>query len=41
MDPQWASAVKKAKKKLGMPGYQIIKGDLLKEVQRIYCASSK
>jgi len=32
------SAVKKAKKKLGAPEYQIIKGQVLKEAQRIYCA---
>ena len=39
MDPAWVSAVKKAKKKLGVTEYQIIKGPVLKEAQRIYCAS--
>jgi hypothetical protein len=41
MDPAWSTAVKRAKKKLGSNEYQIIKGPLLKEAQRIYCALKK
>ena len=35
----WIASVQKAKKKLGTPKFQIIKGSVLKEAQRIYCAS--
>ena len=38
MDPKWHAAVQKAKKKLGHPEFQIIKGSVLKEAQKIYCA---
>jgi hypothetical protein len=39
MDPAWRTAVTRAKKKIGSTGYQIIKGPLLKEAQKMYCAS--
>jgi hypothetical protein len=41
MDQTWVSCVKRAKKKLGTPEYQIIKGPVLREAQKMYCASSK
>jgi hypothetical protein len=39
MDPAWTTAVKRAKKKLGSSEYQIIKGPVLKEAQKMYCAA--
>jgi hypothetical protein len=38
-DLVWARAVKQAKKKLGKPQYQIVKGNVLKQARRIYCAA--
>ena len=35
----WNACVAQAKKKLGITGYVIIKGSLLKEAQKAYCAS--
>ena len=35
----WNECVAQAKKKLGITGYGIIKGALLKEAQKAYCAS--
>jgi hypothetical protein len=34
----WNDCVTAAKKKLGDSGYQVIRGDILKEAQRAYCA---
>ncbi len=39
MDPVWVACVKRAKKKLGTPEYQIIKGPVLREAQKMVCAS--
>jgi len=41
MDPQWSKAVQRAKKKHGISEYQIIKGPVLKEAQKMYCAMHK
>jgi len=38
-DLVWVKAVKTAKRKLGKQQYQIIKGNVLKQARRIYCAA--
>ena len=38
-DLAWVRAVKTAKKKLGKPQYQIIKGNVLKQAREMYCAA--
>jgi hypothetical protein len=34
----WHQSVQKAKKKLGITGFVMVKGKLLKEAQKIHCA---
>ncbi len=38
-DQVWARAVKTAKKKLGKPQFQIVKGNVLQQARKIYCAA--
>lgn len=38
---KWIACLEKSKKKLGVTTYGFVKGSLLKETQRAYCAVSK